>query len=88
MKKPSKPFKPGELFNKFHAKKMKRNKSYSESDMGSMKGYDPNLGLGKGGMRAAMKPLPKMRGGKGSPIVKVFKKHKKMGVKHCKACGK
>lgn len=26
-------------------------KTYSESDMGSMKGYDPNLGIGKSGMR-------------------------------------
>lgn len=29
---------------------------YSESDSGSMSGYDPNLGLGKKGMSQAMRP--------------------------------
>lgn len=31
-----------------------KQKSYSESDMGSMAGYDPNLGLGKKGMSKVM----------------------------------
>jgi len=57
--------KPGDLFNAFQAKKkrheekmnekkhMKRKKSYSEADMDSMKGYDPNLGLGRAGYAKA-----------------------------------
>jgi hypothetical protein len=30
----------------------------SEADAGSMKGYDPNLGVGKAGMRALGRPMP------------------------------
>lgn len=33
-------------------------KIYSEADMGSMRGYDPNLGLGKRGMRKLQTSTP------------------------------
>lgn len=57
-----KTFKPGERITAFQEKKkkhMKRKKTYSEADMGSMAGYDPNLGLGKAGMRKLGKSAPK-----------------------------
>lgn len=47
--------KPGDLFNRFQAKKKKMQ---SEADAGSMKGYDPNLGLGKSGYARA-RAVPK-----------------------------
>ncbi len=68
--------KPGDLFNKFQAKKKKM---YSEADMGSMKGYDPNLGVGKAGMKAMTKPMPiKVMGSVGKKMAKkkVSKKKK------------
>jgi hypothetical protein len=56
-----KKFKPGELFNKFQEKKHeKRKKSYSESDMGSMKGYNPNLGMSKSQVRNSFSPVTKV----------------------------
>lgn len=49
-------FKPGELWAKHQGNKKKhekRRKAMSESDAGSMKGYDPNLGLGQKGYAKA-----------------------------------
>jgi len=51
--------KPGDMYNAFQKKKakhMKKKKSYSESDMGSMKGYNPNLGLSKAQYRTTTTP--------------------------------
>lgn len=55
--------KAGELFNKFQAKKSKHKKSYSESDSGSMAGYDPTGGLGNKGYAKAT-AVPKQAIGK------------------------
>lgn len=45
-----KTYRPGERFNAFQNKK----KAYSESDMGSMKGYNPNLGLQPSRVRTSL----------------------------------
>ena len=49
----------------------KHKKGMSESDMGSMRGYDPNLGLGKAGMKSTMvKAGPGYQfGGRARPVV-------------------
>ena len=81
--------KPGDLFNRFQAKKKK--KLQSEADAGSMGGYDPNLNLGKSGYArataisksVATKPMgriapplsPKMNNANSTR--QMFKKHKK-----------
>ena len=41
----------------YHPSK-KHRKGMSEADAGSMRGYDPNLGVGKAGMRQLAKPQP------------------------------
>lgn len=49
---------------------MAKSKGYSEADMGDMSHYDPNLGVGKKGMKAMMAPapMPKRKGMHGTPM--------------------
>lgn len=49
----------------------KHKKAMSESDAGSMKGYDPNLGLGKVGMKQLQSSSPKGYGTKAAPKMRV-----------------
>lgn len=61
---------PGALMQKGY-------KQFSEPDMGSMKGYDPNLGVGKAGMRQMQQPKPTQWSPAAMPkFAKSHKKHK------------